>query len=304
MGRSRASTALRDDAASSQRGRWVGHTARRGEMLGGRRIRTTIVQSTTMAIFSVRNGHEAPATISVRDEAPEEFRRFLVDALERYLPVGYHQNGCEFVFAFLGVVPRHSWRSARYAVLHAPWYKVYDLTETANQKLASYGIENADGFRLLINHFFESHGYAYKLTPDGYIEHRGSESFEWTMSSANIALSAARLATAESEIHKAIQSLSKRPNPDLTGAVQHAMAGLECAAKHITNEPKLELGKIVKKHTNLFPQPLGDVVSQLYGFASNNGRHLNEGGEPDFAESELIVGIAAAGATYLARKVI
>jgi hypothetical protein len=80
------------------------------------------------------------------------------------------------------------------------------------------------------------------------------------------------------------------------------MAGLECAAKQVAKESKLELGKIVKKHPDLFPPPLGDVVTQLYGYASNNGRHLTEGLEPNFAEVELIVGIAATAATYLARK--
>lgn len=117
-----------------------------------------------------------------------------------------------------------------------------------------------------------------------------------------MALADARMTTAQTEVHKALEDLAKRPTPDLTGAVQHAMAGLECAAKQVAKEPKLELGKIVKKHTNLFPPPLGDVVTQLYGYASNNGRHLTEGGEPDFAEAELVVGIAATAATYLARK--
>jgi len=44
------------------------------------------------------------------------------------------------------------------------------------------------------------------------------------------------------------------------------------------------------------------VVSKLWGFASENARHVSEGREPSFAEAELLVSVVAAAATYLAKK--
>jgi hypothetical protein len=48
------------------------------------------------------------------------------------------------------------------------------------------------------------------------------------------------------EIHKALENLSKRPVPDLTGAVQHAMAALECVANDVCGENGETLGKVVR----------------------------------------------------------
>ena len=48
--------------------------------------------------------------------------------------------------------------------------------------------------------------------------------------------------------------------------------------------------------------PMGEAVSKLYGFASEKGRHIKEGGEPAQKEAEFVVGIAATVATYLIRS--
>ncbi|MGA2859581.1 MAG: hypothetical protein ABSE40_22150 [Candidatus Sulfotelmatobacter sp.] len=79
------------------------------------------------------------------------------------------------------------------------------------------------------------------------------------------------------------------------------MAALECVAKDVCGEEGGTLGQVIKKHPDKFPAPLGDGVAKLYGFASDKGRHITEGGEPDIKEVELIVGIAATVATYLSR---
>jgi hypothetical protein len=138
---------------------------------------------------------------------------------------------------------------------------------------------------------------------NGQIEYRGSESFEKVVETAKSALDVAGRTTVKEEIHKALEDLSRRPSPDLTGAVHHAMGALECVAKDVCEEEKGTLGEIVKRHPEKFPQPLGDAVSKLYGFASDKGRHIKEGGEPAQKEVELIVGIAATVATYLIRSV-
>jgi hypothetical protein len=253
--------------------------------------------------FSQRHNHQSVVPITIRDEAPKLFREFLHNTMRHYLGRHeYHNDGSEFVFVSIGKVPRNSWRAARNEILNLPWYKVYDLLENFNEKVQGKSTEQAGHLRMLVNRFFDENGYAYKLSPNGRVEYRGEESFESSLRIANQVLAESSLLTARDEIHKAIEDLSRRPKPDLSGAVQHAMAGLECAAKKVTDEPSLELGKVLKKHPTLFPPPLDEVLSKLYGFASNNGRHLVEGGEPTLPEAELIVGIAAASATYLARK--
>jgi hypothetical protein len=43
-------------------------------------------------------------------------------------------------------------------------------------------------------------------------------------------------------------------------------------------------------------------MEKIWGFASEQGRHLREGKEPTQEETELAVHVAAAVATYLAKK--
>jgi AbiJ N-terminal domain 4 len=186
-------------------------------------------------------------------------------------------------------------------IMKTQWFHVYDLIEALHHELRFYASHQQE-LVSLINALFERKGYAYKLTGEGRIEHRGDEAFDAAVRNADIALADAGSTTARNEIHKALEDLAKRPVADLSGAVQHAMAGLECIANQVAESSGLELGKVVKSRPDLFPPPLNEVVPKLYGYASNNGRHITEGGEPDFAEAELLVGTAAIVATYLARK--
>ena len=97
-------------------------------------------------------------------------------------------------------------------------------------------------------------------------------------------------------------ALSRRPEPDLRGAVYHAMGSLECLARAITGDPKATLGEILKKHPDLVPRPLNEALSKMWGYASNEARHIKEGREPKREEAELLVGLAAMVATYLSKK--
>jgi len=44
-------------------------------------------------------------------------------------------------------------------------------------------------------------------------------------------LETAKLETAKTEIREALNDLSRRPTPDITGAIQHSLACLECVAR-------------------------------------------------------------------------
>ena len=97
--------------------------------------------------------------------------------------------------------------------------------------------------------------------------------------------------------------LSKRPEADLTGALQHALAALECVARDVTGDAKATLGAILGKHKTLLPPPMNEAAVKLWGYASEQGRHLREGRGPSSEEVGLAVHTAAALATYLCNKV-
>jgi hypothetical protein len=137
---------------------------------------------------------------------------------------------------------------------------------------------------------------------NGEITTRGREAFEATIKMAKTTLKESGRLTAAKEIHEALHALSRRPQPDLRGDVCHAMGSLECVARDITGDHKATLGQILKKHPGLVPNPLDEALHKVWGYASNEARHVQEGREPEREEVELLVGLAGTVATYLGKK--
>ena len=86
----------------------------------------------------------------------------------------------------------------------------------------------------------------------------------------------------------------------MTGAIQHAIAALECTARDVTGEPNLTLGRLVPR-LGLAP-PLDSAVEKLWGYASDRARHIREGQAVTTEEAELVVSVACAVCSFLSRR--
>ena len=82
------------------------------------------------------------------------------------------------------------------------------------------------------------------------------------------------------------------------------MAALECVARDVAGKSKATLGEVINQHAaNIgIRAPLDQALHKLWGYASQEGRHLREGREPEFEEAELVVSIAGAVSVYLSKK--
>ena len=161
--------------------------------------------------------------------------------------------------------------------------------------------QKAAAFEEAINDFFVTKGIGWQLV-NGEIITRGTEAFEATVKIAKATLEESGRLTAAKEIHEALQALSRRPDPDLRGGVCHAMGSLKCVARDITGDHKATLGQILKKHPGLVPNPVDEALSKVWGYASNEARHVQEGRELEREEVELLVGLAGTVARYLGKK--
>jgi len=188
------------------------------------------------------------------------------------------------------------------------WYKVYDIIEEIYKSFLESGsiyketgIPSAEYFADEVNKFFLKEGIGWQLQNE-QIQIKGPAAFEESTKKAIDILDATGKETAKHEIHQALSDLSRRPTPDITGAIQHSLAALECVARDISGDPKATLGDILKKYPNLIPTPLDKSIEKAWGYASEFGRHLREGRIPKMEEAELLVGIASTVATYLIKK--
>ena len=114
---------------------------------------------------------------------------------------------------------------------------------------------------------------------------------------AKAALSSTDRTQAAREMAEAIGDISRRPDPDVTGAVHHAMAALEATARDVTGQKNPTLGQLVER-LELKP-PLDAALQKLWGYASNEARHGREDSALSATEAKLIVGVSGAVCSYL-----
>ena len=267
--------------------------------------------------FSKRMGLDSVTAIEikVRQDAPQGLRDFLlVVAYDAGLLPSFLRR---LVCRILRVAPDPGNWSERPNIAYevselvgsCPWYNVYDIIEDIYSKLSLsqqvvQGDETttaADFFATEMNAYFVKNGIGWQLI-DGQIQMRGPEIFENVTRKAIELLDSSARATARNEVHQTLGDLSRRPDPDITGAVQHALAALECVARDVSGDPKSTLGDILKKYPDLLPRPLASAVEKVWGYASEYGRHLREGRDPTMEEAELLVGLAGVVGIYLAKK--
>lgn len=252
--------------------------------------------------FSERHNIKSPkVAIVTRDEAPENFRNWIIQSAYHY---GLKPSDLRTIICrILRVGPdpdnwseRPNIHSENEALLHgAEWAKAYEVAEQLYESV------DKEKFESDLNDFFYKNGIGW-IMEKGNIIHRNDEDYSPDIGEAIEILETADKHTAKNEIQQAVNDLSKRPTPDLTGAIQHAMAGLECLVRDITGDTKGTLGQLVKNHKGVIPAPVDSAVSQIYGYSSNIARHIQEGNDPSEEEAELVVGLMVTLVNYLSKK--
>lgn len=196
----------------------------------------------TMSRFSERHGYEPDEPeVKIRNDAPEELRHVVVSiAYEAGLSV----KATRTVVCRLLRKREDSdnWTDfpnvdteVRRHVESIEWYRVYDVIEALHDAL-SVNEEKVEKFDQEMNKYFRDTGIGWQLV-DGKIETRGSEAFEQSVTEATTALASSGRTTAANEIHQALADLSRRPKPDITGAIQHLISNLPQVAHAMSYLP-------------------------------------------------------------------
>jgi hypothetical protein len=257
--------------------------------------------------FSKRHGHKpTEIEIKVRNDAPQNLREFIIQLIYDlgYQPSLIRRSICRI----LRITPdRNNWTEypnidteVNELLSNCEWYYVYDIIEYLWDEI---DINRREEYQDELNDYFKVNGIGWKIEY-GQIEIRGDNNFETTIINAETILNQANLQTAKTEIVEAIKDLSRRPDPDITGSIQHSLACLECVCREVAGDKKATLGELIKKFPNIVPKPLDTAIEKLWGFTSEQGRHLREGSSPNFEEAELVVIISSALSSYLGKKLI
>lgn len=258
--------------------------------------------------FSSVHQYHPPATTIVREDAPVELRRaILVIAHGAGLSlVEVHQVICEVLLEQpipLDFDIMNLRQEVDDILMNADWYRIYDIAEalyaTVGSKFSPLLEERANKFEHLLNRFFVENGIGWELR-NGKIIYRSSETFEKSVHEVPSRLDESGFHCAANEMREALKDISRRPDPDITGAIQHAMAALEATAREVTGQPKPTLGKLVSALD--LPSPLDQAVIKLWGYASEHGRHIRERQTVNLADVQLIVSVAGALCDSIAQR--
>jgi len=199
------------------------------------------------------------------------------------------------------------WPKLIYALDECDWPEVYEISEEIYKIMksthTSFGksvrIDRQQEYMERLNHFFMKKGFGWEMR-NGLIEYRGSEPFRIATISAEQSLQDRGFDHSANEIREAMRDLSRRPEPDLAGAVYHATQALEAIAGIDTKSSGKSLGKMIPS-LNL-PAPLDEATHKLWGFVSGYVRHGDEEKQIDEEEAEMAVTIACALTTFIAKR--
>ncbi len=184
----------------------------------------------------------------------------------------------------------------------------YDIAESYMKEFPRIS-DAPNTFALKLNRFFAKEGIGWQMSNEGLIDLRGGPLSSSQMSAAVTAVGEAGLDKSLQELKEAQHDLARRPEPDVTGVVQHASAALESVVRHITGSSKT-LGQAAKEiDYTKYPPVLRDavetLVSKLYGYASSDrggGRHGSESIQVDRSDAAFFLGLVGSIIEYLMAK--
>ena len=235
--------------------------------------------------FSDRHGYRgAVAEIAVHEDAPDNVRYAIPSIGE---DVGMCPSTMREIICRVLLIPPdpnnwsehpNIWDEVVGLVADCPWYKVYDVAEAFHGVLAQrFDDDAAHRFDDRLNRFFVENGIGWHMY-GGRIVYRGSEAFSGATQEAVEILKRTGRSAAAREVHEALRDISRRPEPDVTGAIQHACAAMGATARDVM-EDSSTFGALAKRLD--LPRPLDSAAEKLWGYASNNARHGLEGQQVD-----------------------
>jgi hypothetical protein len=260
--------------------------------------------------FSRRHGYRGQPDITIREDAPQQLRVGFLQIAHDELGLRYTDIR-EVVCRTLGIFPDPAnWSDipnvrdeVRDHIQGCEWYRVYDICEAMYNYFFRRGLGEEGRFVANLNALFNEQGIGWQMI-DGQLVTRGPDEFEHAMADAAALVEETGYQTVLRELREARLDLSRRPDPDRTGTIQHCIPALECAARELSGDQRATLGQIIdRRAADLgIPRPLDVAIERAWGYASEVGRHLREGREPSREEAELLLGLSATIIRYILQR--
>lgn len=200
------------------------------------------------------------------------------------------------------------------------WFEIYDLIQFVAEKLSDKDAEKArlydaqsvwrpvhrpsslSNFASNINDVLERERSGYRLVNVSVVPISNSQEMETIKESLGCQNG---FEGAGVHVQKALDSFSKRPDPDYANAIKEAISAVESASQVVAGSRGDSLGKTLKNLTDrgIIHPALAKGWGSIYGFTSDAGgiRHASSDGniEADFATAKYMLVSCSAFVNYL-----
>lgn len=233
----------------------------------------------------------------VFDDAPLPFRQAVLAALKADISVGINAGALIQRLSAMAVdgLP---FLEERKLIENCEWWSVFEIAEAGFDVMSRSRIGKEDAFESAINEACRANRLGWRMAFGRFVV-TASDAQSGAVEQAVSALTSAGMLTSAEELRQAQADLARLPTPDVTGAVQHAGAAIECLARELSGQHSKTLGAIIADNPALFPGALKKLTEGVWVFSSQMGRHLAEGKTPTISEALLLIGVVASLAAYL-----
>ncbi len=192
-----------------------------------------------------------------------------------------------------GVFWGRSWELVRDKILKGEWYEVYDHVEFLGKckpKLIP-----------IFNRILESEAAAYRIIGNQVCQITDANEIEAIENSLN---DVDRFAPVADHINAALALMTDRVRPDYRNSIKESISAVESAAKIVTQNPNVELGKILRylETAGKINGALVKGFSAIYGWTSDQQgiRHaMLEEPNLNHSDAKFFLVICSAFANYL-----
>jgi hypothetical protein len=252
-------------------------------------------------LLSRRYGLHLKKEISIREDAPEEFRWGLYRLIKK---CGIGPQKIQEIISEVFLKrpdpsdlqePDKIWAKLELLIFKCEWFEVLDLCEESFKYIYS---DLRRDFSSRVNDLFKQLRMGWKLE-GGKVVARESGEIEIFLQKATANLSLSNPALRE--LQEARRSLDRRPVADLDSASHYCIAAFEHVMQQITQNNKDDLGTLIKKHARQFdiPEPLIIALEKMWEYATKHAKQLKKRHKLTRNEVELLLGISSLMITYL-----
>jgi len=248
-------------------------------------------------LFSRKYGLHLKKELSIREDAPEEFRWGLYRLIKK---CGIGPQKIQEIISEVFLKrpdpsdlqePDKIWAKLEILIFKCEWFEVLDLCEESFKYIYS---DLRRDFSSQVNDLFKQLRMGWKLE-GGKIVARESGEIEIFIQKATANLSLSNPALRE--LQEARRSLDRRPFADLDGASRYCIAAFEHVMQQITQNDKEDFGSLIKKFD--IPEPLIIALEKMWEYATKNAKQLKKRHKLTRNEVELLLGISSLMITYL-----